>query len=170
MPSTSIPIIPHPPAGCKKWLPRLQLLCHEFTHKILHHAAVPILVRHLDFWYVGDSEAVFRLRLPTENRPALDALIEIGMPALQPSAEHILSELDKLPSDPVFKDGTINKNVTDKQRWSVSFHRQALKKLSTDILGKDLAVVFLKKQLEQKGHGEGARKGIEYAIREIEKQ
>ena len=134
-------------------------------------AAVPTLVRHLDFLYLGEFIGGYEgPKRSTENRPALDALIEIGMPALEPSAEHILRELDKLPSEILNKDDAPKKGVTDKQRWRVSFLRQALQKLSTDILGKDLAVVFLKKQLEQKGRGKGARKGIEYALSKIEKQ
>ncbi len=118
--------------------------------------AVPLLVKHIDFWHLGDSPFTGRPRDILEDRVALEALIEIGMPSLEPAFAHIVQTLDKLP-----------KKETDDSRHQAAFLHAALKELPTKILGKDLAVAYLKMKLEDKDLSEKARAAIESTLSEI---
>ena len=118
--------------------------------------AIPLLVEHLDFLYFGEFPTVHRFPRLVEGRLALEALIEIGIPSLEPAVARILKMIDELPE-----------KETDDSRHQAAFLRAAIKELTTKILGKDLAVAYLKTKLEDKDLSEKARAVVESTLNEI---
>jgi len=119
--------------------------------------AIPLLVAHLDFRYLGEGYDAGPLRGPLEDRQAMDALIKIGIVTLEPSIAQIIASLDALP---------------EKEDRGVKFRRvflhEALKAVPMEILGKDLTLAYLKMKLENKELSTQVRAHLEAAIKEIE--
>jgi len=130
----------------------------ELAGKARAKDAIPVLVCYLEFRYFGEIPLPpSPPRTILECRQALEALIEIGMPSLEPAVVRILKMIDELPE-----------KETDDSRHQAAFLNDALKELTTKILGKDLAVAYLKQKLEMKELSERARVVIESALDEIE--
>ena len=56
--------------------------------------AITLLVRHIDFRYIEDTDAE-RPRAILEGHVALEALVQIGLPAMAPASQHIIARLSK---------------------------------------------------------------------------
>ena len=96
--------------------------------------AIPVLVKHMDFRYIENMDAE-RPRTTLEGRVALDALVQIGSPALDPAAQHIVARLSK-----------------SEDRHDIHFLCEALGLLVSKSLGETEARAYVRKLIdEQKG-------------------
>jgi hypothetical protein len=117
--------------------------------------AVAVLVEHVEFAYFGEDPAA-RNRWITEGRVALDALTEIGVPSLDPAFAHIAQLLDSMPEE-----------KTDANHFRAVFFCDAIKEMTMKILGKDLAIAYLKLKLKDKNLSEKVRTLVNEALKEI---
>jgi len=108
----------------------------ELAGKARMKDAVALLVEHMDYSYATAGPAQDILK----DMVALKALIEIGMPALEPAVQKLLKESEKLPLP-----------ETDESKAQKTLLNAALKALTTQILGKDLAVSYINIKLNDKG-------------------
>lgn len=123
------------------------------VYKILE--AVSILRENIEFRYF--SIHVERSRTITEGRVALEALIQIGLLALEPSFEAICTQLDSLAVD-------------ENTRFRIAYFEEILKYLPVKMLGKKLAIYFLKDKLDNGSLSDKVKQYIANALVEIEKE
>ncbi|MEW6027375.1 MAG: hypothetical protein AB1599_08795 [Planctomycetota bacterium] len=115
--------------------------------------AVPLLVRHFDIvaYYGKESPTTI------SNRFVLATLAQIGMPALDPTADKICSELGGL-------------TYSEDTRHRIVFLREALKYLTLEILGRKLAIAYLEDKINDKETSQKLKEILTSVLDDIKKK
>jgi len=121
--------------------------------------AIALLVQHMEFRYsTGTTPFGIITRYPgiLAGRLALDALIKIGMPALEPAVSEMIRRID-----------VISEKDTPDYDSQIRFLTRALRAVTTKILGNELAIPYLNLKLQAEDVGDKSKVVIASVIKEI---
>ena len=114
--------------------------------------SISILVKNLDFYPMSPIPRPPRGIL--EDHYALEALAQIGVPALEPTSNQICAELEKLI-------------LSEDTRHRIHFLRQALKYLLVEVLGKKMAIYFIEDKINNKDTSVKLKEHLTIVLEEI---